>query len=122
MAPPRLVYCADGNPAFAHSAVEAGWLYGARLPATVYEKVWFADQDWKAPERVGYMKALADHRPACATVIDWEQEEQLSEVLSWAEEAAQYVTESVLIVPKVSGLIDRIPRQVGGRRIVLAYS
>lgn len=119
---PRLIYCADGNPTFASIAVECGWLYGARLPATVYQSVYFADQDWKDPDRYSYMAALATHRPSMATVLDWEREEQLPDVLSWAEEAAQHVTESVLIVPKVIGGVPLLPRSVGGKRIVLAYS
>ena len=122
MGAPALIYCADGNPSFARVAVEAGWLYGARLPNTVYEKVYFADQDWKSPERQAYMTALAEHHPTMATVIDWEKEDQLAEVLSWAEEAAQYVMESVLVVPKVVGGISLLPRKVNGKRVVLAYS
>lgn len=118
---PNLIYCASGNPAFAAAAVAAGWRYGARLPATVYQQVYFADQDWKSPDRAAYMQALDRHRPAMATVLDWEREEQLPEVLAWAEEASQYV-ESILIVPKVPGLVGRIPRAVNGKRIVLAYS
>lgn len=119
---PTLIYCADGNPALAALAVAAGWKYGARLPGTVYQPVWFADQDWKNPNRRAYMAALARHRPACATVLDWEREEQLPEVLDWAEEAADHVAESVLVVPKVVGGVSSIPRVVGGRRVVLAYS
>lgn len=122
MGAPALIYCADGNPTFARAAVEAGWLYGARLPATVYEAVHFADQDWKQPDRAAYMNALAQHRPAMATVMDWEHEDQLTEVLSWAEEAAQHVTESVLIVPKVPGCVGLLPRRIGSRRVILAYS
>lgn len=117
-----LIYCADGNPVFAKAAIKAGWLYGARLPATVYETVSFADQDWRNPDRKKYMAALAMHNPLMATVLDWEQEEQLPTVLSWAEEAAQHVRESVLIIPKVSGLVPLLPRSIGGKRVVLAYS
>jgi hypothetical protein len=118
----RLIYCADGNPAFAAAAVEAGWLYGARLPATVYQPVYFADQDWKAPDRTAYMASLAVHRPAFATVLDWERDDQLCEVLGWAEEAAQHVTEAVVIVPKVVGGIPSIPRKIGDKRVILGYS
>ena len=57
-----------------------------------------------------------------ATVLDWERDEQLPEVLSWAEEASQHVRESVLIVVKVVGGVERLPRVVNGRRVVLAYS
>jgi hypothetical protein len=85
-------------------------------------KLTFADQDWKKPDRERYVKELAKHRPMLATVLDWEQEEQLPEVLRWAEEAAPHVGEAVLIIPKVSGLIDRIPRRVNGKDVWLAYS
>lgn len=121
MGAPALIYCADGNPSFARCAVACGWLYGARLPRTVYERVYFADQDWKRPNRAGYMRALKEHGPVMATVLDWEREEQLSEVLSWAEEAAEFV-ERVVIIPKVPGTIEAIPAIVGGAGVVLGYS
>ena len=121
MGHPVLVYCAGGNRRFADIAVTARYKYGAQLPATVYQPVYMADQDWKRPNRAAYMTALARHRPTIATVLDYEREDQLPDVLSWAEEAAQYV-EHVLIVPKVIGGVGRIPRRIGGRDVVLAYS
>ena len=102
-------------------AVECGFLYGARLPSTVYEKVYFADQDWKEPNREKYMAALSEHQPEMATVLDWEREEQFSDVLSWAAEAAAYVRR-VVIIPKVPGLLDAIPDSVNGAEVVLGYS
>lgn len=84
--------------------------------------LYFADQEWKKPDRARYVARLAEHRPRLATVLDWEREEQLPEVLSWAEEAAQHVAEAVLVVPKVSGVIDRLPRSIGGKEVWLAYS
>lgn len=118
---PTLIYCAGGNRRFAEIALAAGYRYGSQLPETVYAPLYFADQDWRRPDRAAYMAALAAHRPAMATVLDWEREGQLPEVLDWAEEAAQHVG-SVLIVPKVMGGIGRIPREVGGAPVVLAYS
>lgn len=118
---PTIVYCANGNERFARIAIEAGYRYGAQLPGTVYLSVWFADQDWKKPNREGYMAALAEHRPEMATVLDWERDEQLPEVLDWAEEAAQYVNR-VLIIPKVMGGIAHLPRRINGTDVVLAYS
>jgi hypothetical protein len=106
----------------ARIAIEAGYRYGARLPDTVYASLYFADQHWKAPNRARYMAALAEHRPAMATVLDWEEEGQLTTVLDWAEEAAQHVTESVLLIPKVIGGVPRLPRSIGDKRVVLAYS
>lgn len=120
--PPTLIFCADGNPAFARAAAQAGWRYGARLPATVYEEVYFADQDWRTPNKSAYIQALAHHRPSLATVLDWEREEQLPEVLAWAEEVAQHVREAVILIPKVVGGIASLPRQINGKRVILGYS
>lgn len=117
----ELVYCADGNRRLAQIAIDAGFLYGAQLPRTVYHSVWFADQDWKKPNRDRYMTALAQHRPHMATVLDWERQEQLPEVLAWAEDAAQYV-EVVMIIPKVFSGISQLPRTVGGKPVRLGYS
>lgn len=118
---PELIYCAGKNKRYAETAIAAGFRYGAQLPCTTYGPLWFADQDWKQPNRARYMKALAEHRPEMATVLDLEQPAQLVEVLSWAEEAAQYV-QRVLIIPKYSGAVDSLPRRVGGADVVLAYS
>ena len=121
VATPTLIYCGGGNPRFWKIATDAGFRYGAQLPDTVYGPLYFADQDWHEPNRAAYMAALAQHRPTMATVLDWEREEQLCEVLDWAEEAAQYV-ERVVIIPKVIGGIASIPHRVGNCDIVLGYS
>lgn len=121
---PVLIYCGNGNPRLAQIAVDAGFRYGCQLPGrvTLEEPLYFADQDWKKPIRSAYMEALQKYRPTMATVLDWEQEDQLPEVLSWAEEAAQWVVSAVVIIPKVVGSIDRIPHKIGGRDVVLGYS
>lgn len=118
---PTLIYCGGGNPRLAQIAMDAGYKYGSQLPETVYGKLTLADQDWKRPNRTAYMAALAIHRPVMATVLDLECAEQLAEVLSWAEEAAQY-SERVMIIPKVFGIVSQLPRHIGGREVVLGYS
>jgi len=121
MAPPSLIMCLAGNARFAQAAMAHGWQYGAQLPAKTYGPITFADQNWRNPDRSRYMAALALHRPRMATVLDLECVEQLPEVLDWAEEAAQYV-QSVVIIPKSHGIIDALPRRIGGARVVLGYS
>lgn len=116
-----LIYCADGNPRFAEIAIRHGFTYGAQIPNKVYFPIEFADQDWKDPQREEYVAALAEHRPRMATVLDLERESQLPEVLSWAEDAAQYV-DIVIIIPKVFSIIGRLPREIGGARVHLGYS
>jgi hypothetical protein len=121
VATPTLIFCANGNRRFAGEALAAGFRYGVQLPGTVYFPIYFADQNWKKPNRQRYMACLREHRPTMATVLDWERENQLAEVLDWAEEAAQYVRQ-VLLIPKVQGGIGRLPRRIGGRDVVLGYS
>lgn len=116
------MYCAAGNPRFAATALAAGYQYGAQLPGTTYAPIYFADQNWKQPNRAKYMARLATERPVMATVLDWEREDQLPEVLAWATEAAQWVQRYVLIVPKVMSGIPRLPRHINGATVVLAYS
>lgn len=119
----ELIYCASGNPVFAHMANDAGWLYGARLPDWFDTNIplHFADQDWKCPNRAKYIEALATHRPVMATVLDIERREQLDEVMTWAEEASQYVSR-VVVIPKVGGVIEEIPETIGAASVVLGYS
>lgn len=117
----ELVYCASKNKHFDDLALAAGFRLGAQVPCAVYHPLWFCDQNWKAPDRVAYMAALAQHRPHMASVLDLERADQLAEVLSWAEEAAQYC-ERVMIIPKAQRSIQRLPRSIGGAAIVLGYS
>lgn len=67
------------------------------------------------------MQALAQHKPYIASVLDWERQEQLPEVLEWAEEAAQYV-DVVMLIPKVQGGVDQLPRAIGGKPVRLGFS
>jgi len=117
----ELVYCASKNKRFDAVAHAAGFRIGARVPCTTYHDLWFCDQDWKRPNRERYMAALAYHKPHMATVLDLERPARLCEVLGWAEEAARYC-QQVLIIPKYSGAVDHLPRTIGGADVVLAYS
>jgi hypothetical protein len=118
---PTLIYCAKKNY-FAPIAVEAGMKYGAQLPNSVYCPPFFADQNYRRPSRAKYMRALELYRPALATVLDLEQPEQYQEVIEWADEAAQWVSEAVIIVPKCEGIIERLPREIRGRQVRLGYA
>lgn len=117
----NVVYCANGNKRFAEIAINHGFLYGAQMPGTVYFQPWFCDQDWKKPNRERYMQSLAQHKPHMASVLDLEHINQLDEVLGWAEDAAQHV-DIVMIIPKVFGIIESLPRFIGGKAIRLGYS
>ena len=116
-----MIYCAGRNLRFDTIAVEHGFKYGAQLPTQVNFPLYFADQNWKIPNRGKYMRAVEQHRPYIATVLDLEKEGQLSEVLDWVEEITQYV-EQVIVIPKVCNIIPRIPHTINGKRVVLGYS
>lgn len=121
----QLVFCYGKNPSFTPIALAAGFLYGAQLPCATYAPVWFADNEYRRPDKDAYIAALAEHRPAVATVLDWMRDEDLPEVLDWAERAAEYVRERLIVIPKVvswDNPIRRIPRRIGGKDVVLGYS
>lgn len=114
------IYCAD-NKKYGEIALDCGLLTGLRLPNKVHISPYFADQDWLNPVRDPYLNLLRTYKPRLATVLDWTFEEQLPEVLGWAEEAAAYV-DSVIIVPKVHGGVSRLPHHIGGKQVRLGYS
>lgn len=121
MGTPDLIYCSAGDRRWAQIAIDAGFLYGAQLPNTIYHKPYFVDQNWRNPVRDKYMQALEQYRPHLATVLDLEQHDQLDEVLSWADEATQWA-EVVIIIPKAQGIVSSIPRQMNGKEVRLGYS
>jgi len=119
---PKLIYCAGGNKKFAEIAIRSGYLYGSQLPKEkLYFPIYFADQNWKKPDRLRYMQALKRNRPHTATVLDLERKNQIREVLSWAEEASQYCDE-IVVIPKVDGIIKKIPHQINKKSVILGFS
>jgi len=116
-----LYYCADGNRKFAEIAISHGFLYGAQLPKTIYFQPHFADQDFKRPRYVGYIQALRKYRPHLASVLDIMEWRRLDEYLMRAEEISQYCQE-VMLIPKLSGVIKELPREINGKQVRLGYS
>jgi hypothetical protein len=118
---PELIYCADGNPRFAQIAIQAGFLYGAQLPKKIYFPIHFADQDFKRPRYVGYIKALRHHKPYMASVLDIEEWRRLDEILMRAEEVSQFC-QVVMLIPKVPGIIKYLPAKIREKPVRLGYS
>jgi len=116
-----LIFCSNRED-YMQTAARYGILPGAQLPTKIAFSIVFADQDWKKPNREAYMRELAHHRPRLATVLDLEREDQFDEVMSWADEASRYVSEAVIIIPKVSGVIARLPARINGKSVRLGYS
>lgn len=120
----ELIFTAAENRRYAQIATDLGYLYGARLPAKIYPEftAHFVDQNWKRPDLYPkYRAAVADHKPHLASVLDWEHENQLAEVLRWAEEIAPSVQE-IIVIPKVPGQVHKIPSIIGGKKVRLGFS
>lgn len=123
---PEVIYCASGNKKFAKIAIDYGFIYGSQLPATVYFEPEFVDQDWKSPDLERYVEAVALYKPRLATVLDWERWDQLGAVLRWGWAVAPYVSEAIIVIPKVrfarTGWQAYIPKEICGLEVRLGYS
>jgi hypothetical protein len=42
--------------------------------------------------------------------------------MEWADEASQYISDAVIVIPKVIGGIKRLPRTINGKQVRLGYS
>ena len=118
-----LIYCGVGNPSLDNFAISVGFLYGMRLPTSnkIPYDLFFADQDWKNPQLGKYRDSVLANGVKVCTVLDWEFEEQSDEVFSWIEELSPLVGR-LIVIPKIRGIIDRIPPKYNGTEIVLGYS
>lgn len=119
---PDFIFSGSEKSRFSHIAVECGFLFGIQMPSFPVYRPYFVDQDWKKPNRALYMAYLKSFRPSLATVLDIDTEEKFFEAMDWAKEASHYVTDSVIVIPKVSGIIDKIPHQINGKKVRLGYS
>lgn len=120
----EIIYCANGNPRFAQIAKEHGFSLGAQLPGTIYDvhnPLYFADQDFKNPRYVAYIKALKKYKPYMASVLDIEEWRRLDEYLMRAEEISQYC-QVVMLIPKINGVIKQLPREINNKKVILGYS
>lgn len=118
-----LIYCGVGNEKLDGLAIQVGLLYGARLPIKrkLPFKIYFADQDWKNPNLKAYKQEIIEKMPNVCTVIDWETDEQRDTVFEWIEELSPLVSR-IVVIPKMSGIINSIPGVYNGTEIVLGYS
>ncbi len=111
-----LIYCAGGNPRLSQIAHEEGWLLGFRSDKTMGTfAASFVDIDYKQPDFERHLAVVARHQPKYAVVPDLSEAgvtmEDIDRAISQAGELAQYC-EVPLIVPKLSGQIDMLPRSI----------
>lgn len=117
----ELIACLGSAGKVSEMSLDTGFLHGAQLPGKSTFRPYFIDQNWKKPNRQKYMSALEQYRPRLCTVLDLEKRDQFSEVMDWAHEAAQFAGE-IIIIPKVSGIVERIPDIINDKPVRLGYS
>ncbi|QWY84440.1 ParB-like nuclease domain protein [Mycobacterium phage Knocker] len=94
------------------------------------KRIAFIDNEWHGYEHAPHVAAIAEFGPKYATVRDLLTPEQAEEAgveyydipatLAMAEDIAPN-TENVILIPKYDCMAD-LPREIGGRRVVLGYS
>jgi hypothetical protein len=120
-----LIFCAGAGKRNMQIARSLGWLPGARSDETiadVHRPLSLLDVHWTRYDWQAYTAVAARERPALAVVPDTASLSDVPRTLAQAEELAAHVTEAVLIVPKAAGVVERLPRCIGGREVRLAYS
>ena len=119
-----LVYCASGNRALAQQAIESGWLYGSQ-PHTIYFPIQFSDLDFKKMDSPKYLdkykEFIAKERPKLAVVPDIFNRDDLPNAIEFAHRITKFV-QTIIIVPKISGIIQDIPAEIDNVTIRLGYS
>src|SRR6266568_2580391 len=90
----------------------------------------FIDNEWHGYDHALHLDAVKEFRPKYATVRDLLTREQakqsdvayytIEETLAMAREIAAHA-DNVILIPKYD-CIDRLPREINGKRVVLGYS
>jgi len=119
-----LIYCGNGNHVLQRIAIRNKFKYGLKLPQIKNideEPLYFSDQDWKNPDKKKYINSVKKYSPTLATVIDIEKRSQLKDAIDWAEGISNHV-ERIIFIPKCTGVIKNIPREVNNAKTMLGYS
>lgn len=116
-----LIYCAGGNRKFARIAAEEGLAYGLRSDHKLCPglPVAMLDINYKQPDIGLHLRVAEKLHPALTVIPDIYSLADLPETLALAVYVKDLTGGQVCIVPKCSGIIERIPNLP---YIVLGYS
>lgn len=119
----QIIYCSSGNYILQNIAENYGFEYGLRLPYNKSndKQLYFADQDWKNPNKNLYIHQVSIYKPKLATIMDIEHRFQLNDALDWGNKISHFV-ETIIMIPKCTGIINKLPRQINGKNVILGYS
>ena len=118
-----VIYCAGGNSRLARIAIGEGFLYGARSDDIRHLRCdGLIDINWKRYDWHRYLDAVDAHRPRYAVVPDILHAGGVDRAIEQAEQIQQYCGKPI-VVPKVHGVVDRIPnRHVIGVSVPTSYA
>jgi hypothetical protein len=121
----RLIWCQDGNPASARLAVRDGWWYGFRSDGTHHADelgpTALLDCHWIDPDWKKHLRVAAEVSPWIAAVPDTMVLDEVQRTIDQGNEIAPHC-DKVMVIPKCDGVIERLPREIGGKPVVLGYS
>jgi hypothetical protein len=105
-------------------ARRAGWRSGAASSHHVndaHRPLYFLDAPVHAPRWARHSALARCERPDVVVIPDILTPGQVGRALEQAEEVAPYAR-ALVFIPKMDGIIGRLPRQVGGKEVILGYS
>lgn len=119
----EVIVCLGNNKDVYEIVKRIGLRYGCRLPEDTPDGdgVYFADQNWKKPNLDNYLRSIQKHKPHIATVIDIESEPLFDEAMRWAYAISNCVNQ-IIMIPKIEGVIDRLPCEINDAEVILGYS
>lgn len=116
------------NPGIITSSVGSARSYVSRFPRG--KPIMFMDNEWHDYDHRKHVDAVAEFKPKYATTRDIMTRQQcddagvefltIEEILDQAAEIANHA-DNVILIPKFDCL-DRLPREINGKRVVLGYS
>jgi hypothetical protein len=113
--PLDLIYCAGGNEKLARIAHEEGWLLGVRSDRWHHPyPLTLIDINYKNPKFEKHLTRVAKERPKYATVTDLSDQSldpyDIERAVTQAERLKDYC-QFPLIIPKLAGQLDLIPKE-----------
>jgi len=104
-----IIYCAGGNTRLAQIAIEEGFLYGSRSDDIRNIRCnGIIDINWKKYNWENHKALVATHRPKYAVAPDIVDCNKINETIDLATSLQNFCSR-VIIVPKIHGVISKIP-------------
>ena len=126
--PLDVIFCHGGRSYFNDIAAEEGWLIGARSDTPLYgpcahHRATMIDWNFTRPDWPRHIDYIREQRPRYATAPDIFDAADLAQTEDQVAAIAEYA-QHVIVVPKSSGIIDRImtwPRAILGYSVPTVY-